>query len=81
MSALLRPLCLGRIVDGGPVEILPLVAPPDDPDMWVVAVTWQAGWRAYFDMLPPGAVIRSNEAMVGWLAAREDAAAVDVDYD
>ena len=60
--------------------VRPSVAPPLDPDPWVVAVTFDAGWCAYYDMLPVGAVIRSNEAMQGWKAAKADAIARDVDY-
>lgn len=55
-------------------------APLLDPDPWVVAVTFDAGWCAYYAMLPVGAVIRSNEAMAGYRAAREQAQQRDVDY-
>lgn len=55
-------------------------APPLDPDGHVVAMTWQDGWAAYYDMLPVGMVVRSNEAMAGWRAAKAAAGASDVDY-
>lgn len=55
-------------------------APLLDPDGHVVAMTWQDGWSAFYDMLPAGAVIRSNEAMQGWKAARAEVQQADVDY-
>jgi hypothetical protein len=40
---------------------------------------WHFGCGVYRRMLPVGAWIRSNEALAGWLSAREDHRAVDVD--
>lgn len=47
----------------------------------IIAKTFNDGWDAFFMALPVGAVIRSNAAMAGWKAARDDAQVVDVDYN
>lgn len=43
------------------------------------AVTFTQGWDVYRHFRPVGAIIRSNEALRGWKAAREDHLAWDVD--
>lgn len=44
-----------------------------------VALTWQDGWELYKAWMSPG-LIRSNEALKGWKAAKAEATASDVDY-
>lgn len=46
-----------------------------------IAITFNDGWDAFYMVLPVGAVIRSNAAMAGWLAARDGVSAVDADYN
>lgn len=45
------------------------------------ALTFDAGWDAFRSFALPGIVIRSNEAMAGWKAARADAREMDVERD
>jgi hypothetical protein len=66
----LTALATGRTIDGT-IVIVPASRPRSEE--------WHCGWSVYRRMLPVGAWIRSNEQMAGWLAAREDHRAVDVD--
>lgn len=37
-----------------------------------VALSYNDGWDVYRNWQPPGRCIRSNEAMAGWMAARDE---------
>lgn len=42
---------------------------------------WQYGWSVFYQALPVGVHIRTNQAMDGWKAAKADALAMDVDRE